>query len=167
MALIKCPECGKDVSDQAVTCIHCGYPLQKKAEPKFVSTITQPSHTISNKPFYLFSFDESYVNLECGNCEKIYRFKKQSFHNIHDDSCLTSTSITCPNCHNAANENTKIQTKGNRKASIKREDDVLRCPRCKSTAVTTGTRGFSILTGFLGSGKTVNRCGKCGYTWKP
>jgi len=27
MALITCPECGRQVSDQAVTCIHCGYPL--------------------------------------------------------------------------------------------------------------------------------------------
>lgn len=30
MALIKCPECGKEISDQAETCIHCGYPIQKK-----------------------------------------------------------------------------------------------------------------------------------------
>lgn len=27
MALIKCPECGKEVSDKATACIHCGYPL--------------------------------------------------------------------------------------------------------------------------------------------
>lgn len=27
MALIKCPECGKEVSDKAIACIHCGYPL--------------------------------------------------------------------------------------------------------------------------------------------
>lgn len=27
MALIKCPECGKEVSDKAMQCIHCGYPL--------------------------------------------------------------------------------------------------------------------------------------------
>ena len=27
MALITCPECGKEVSDQAPQCIHCGYPL--------------------------------------------------------------------------------------------------------------------------------------------
>ncbi|MBR3227706.1 MAG: zinc ribbon domain-containing protein [Erysipelotrichaceae bacterium] len=29
MALIKCPECGKTVSDLASECIHCGYPLNK------------------------------------------------------------------------------------------------------------------------------------------
>lgn len=27
MALINCPECGKEVSDKAKTCIHCGYPI--------------------------------------------------------------------------------------------------------------------------------------------
>ena len=30
MALIKCPECGKEVSDKAPACIHCGYPLSIK-----------------------------------------------------------------------------------------------------------------------------------------
>lgn len=30
MALISCPECGKQISDQASACIHCGYPLPKQ-----------------------------------------------------------------------------------------------------------------------------------------
>jgi len=34
MALISCPECGKEVSDQALSCIHCGYPLQSFPPPK-------------------------------------------------------------------------------------------------------------------------------------
>lgn len=28
MALIKCPECGKEISDKAPACIHCGFPLR-------------------------------------------------------------------------------------------------------------------------------------------
>ena len=27
MALIKCPECDKEISDKALQCIHCGYPI--------------------------------------------------------------------------------------------------------------------------------------------
>ena len=27
MALIVCPECGKEMSDKSGVCIHCGYPL--------------------------------------------------------------------------------------------------------------------------------------------
>ena len=30
MALIKCPECDLQVSDKAITCPHCGYPLDAK-----------------------------------------------------------------------------------------------------------------------------------------
>ncbi len=30
MALIKCPECGKDVSDKAAACPFCGNPLSEK-----------------------------------------------------------------------------------------------------------------------------------------
>ena len=28
MALIKCPECGKEISDKSDKCIHCGFPLR-------------------------------------------------------------------------------------------------------------------------------------------
>lgn len=38
MALIKCPECGKDVSDQTKACIHCGYPLNKATRPAVETT---------------------------------------------------------------------------------------------------------------------------------
>ena len=41
------------------------------------------------------------------------------------------------------------------------------CPKCGSESITAGQRGYSLLTGFLGSGKTVNRCVNCGYKWKP
>lgn len=30
MALIKCPECGNDVSDKAIKCPRCGYPLKQE-----------------------------------------------------------------------------------------------------------------------------------------
>lgn len=34
MALIKCPKCGKEISDQAVACVKCGYPIaQTKKNP--------------------------------------------------------------------------------------------------------------------------------------
>lgn len=32
MALINCPECGKEVSDKASVCIHCGFPLDEIKE---------------------------------------------------------------------------------------------------------------------------------------
>lgn len=37
MALIKCPECGKEVSDRAPACINCGFPLSEIKSSTVVS----------------------------------------------------------------------------------------------------------------------------------
>lgn len=46
-------------------------------------------------------------------------------------------------------------------------EEPVRCPKCNSTSISTGARGYSIIWGFIGSGKTVNRCAKCGHKWEP
>jgi hypothetical protein len=47
MALIRCPECNKKISDKAEVCIDCGYPLVRGkpeiAHKKRVQTIEQTS----------------------------------------------------------------------------------------------------------------------------
>lgn len=59
MALIKCPECGKEISDRASSCIHCGCPLEyvtpafpEKTTSKAIFTI---KGGISMKRFALLS----------------------------------------------------------------------------------------------------------------
>ena len=39
MAIIKCPECGQEVSSFAETCPHCGYRLKEKNS--YLATVTQ------------------------------------------------------------------------------------------------------------------------------
>ncbi len=34
MAMIKCQECGNEISDKAKTCIHCGYPISLETRKK-------------------------------------------------------------------------------------------------------------------------------------
>ena len=48
MALINCPECGKDVSDTAKTCPNCGYSVQKwvKQQRKEATSVKQEVHSI-------------------------------------------------------------------------------------------------------------------------
>lgn len=48
-----------------------------------------------------------------------------------------------------------------------KENGSVRCPICGSTTISVGQKGYSLLTGFIGSSKTTNRCGKCGYSWQP
>lgn len=39
MALVKCPECGKEISEGAKMCINCGYPLQNKKRKLSIKNI--------------------------------------------------------------------------------------------------------------------------------
>lgn len=41
------------------------------------------------------------------------------------------------------------------------------CPQCGSTSIATVNRGYSIIWGFIGSGKPMNVCQKCGYKFDP
>ena len=50
MALIKCPECGKEVSDKAQNCIHCGFPINETATINDNANNSQtnvPKHTFN------------------------------------------------------------------------------------------------------------------------
>ncbi|MDE7360014.1 MAG: hypothetical protein K2N39_11430, partial [Lachnospiraceae bacterium] len=53
------------------------------------------------------------------------------------------------------------------KSNAPQSGSTVHCPRCGSTNITAGQRGYSLLTGFVGSGSTVNRCANCGHKWKP
>lgn len=44
MALIKCPECGKEISDIAPACIHCGFPLSELKNNSHVDVTKTPSN---------------------------------------------------------------------------------------------------------------------------
>lgn len=46
-------------------------------------------------------------------------------------------------------------------------EEKVSCPKCGSTQIATGARGINLTFGLFGASKTVNRCQKCGYTWKP
>jgi len=41
MALINCPECAKQISDQTNTCPHCGYPIQSQKVDPFSTSANQ------------------------------------------------------------------------------------------------------------------------------
>ena len=119
MALIRCPECGKEISDKASACIHCGYPLVNDRQEKSNMTQTQSAgnsassenETTIELGFTLFSVNESSVNLECKNCSKVYKFNKTIFSETTKNECVPSGTIRCPNCGNTTQKNSKIQPK--------------------------------------------------------
>lgn len=55
MALIKCPECGKEVSDKAAACPQCAYPIKQSAAEQVVEmSFDCVSGQIFNNSCYVF-----------------------------------------------------------------------------------------------------------------
>lgn len=149
MALIICPECNKQVSDKAQSCIHCGYPLQKQ-----INTVC----IIKGQP-YDFS---CVLNAMLNNGEDQIAISK---------IILQKTSLQMSDGLKLGSMiyNTKKipQTYApERPLKTELEDNVPKCPYCKSkdlTKITTASRSISVgLFGF-GSSKVGKQwhCNKC------
>ena len=139
MALINCPECGKEISDKSDKCIHCGYPLKK--------------NTIINNKEYNLSYELELV-LNGKNIEAIKSIREKTGLGLADGKYIADYMNNHKQCPDVLNFK---QEKAN----------VLRCPKCGSTQITTGARGVNHFWGFIGASKTVDRCGNCGHTWTP
>lgn len=180
MAIIKCPECGRDVSSYADKCPNCGCPA---------SVITNADHTTHNGIW----FDVILKSYTVENKGKVCRFTHEvnepnlSLRESIDMVSNPPQSIIVGVSKESADKIASILNKLGCATEIRKSDSKsenipwskiegtylfkmnrpLTCPRCGSTSITTGSRGYSLVWGFAGSGKTVNRCGKCGHTWKP
>lgn len=45
--------------------------------------------------------------------------------------------------------------------------NTFKCTKCGCTDIGVSNRGYSIVIGFIGFGKSMNVCKNCGHKWKP
>lgn len=166
MALIRCPECGKEISNKAEACPNCGYPIANLGEAKCTTNeyavILENAgmnkvKTIRNireiTGLGLKGAKEMTENVPCEVIDKISLEAVTAIKNAFEDDGAVVSVVS------SDNKSAKI--------AVAKEANKIRCPRCGSTQITTGQRGFSFWTGFIGANKTVNRCAKCGHSWQP
>ena len=198
MALIKCPECGGQVSDTAPACIHCGYPLQemndaaKEDAKKGICCINGEEYDITWLQKECIALDNT------KNCQSLASFcenKYQQFYNPHMSTVDNPTffGLVCDtrlkyrlleNQISAkfiaeciknnfeyfvfnSNDYKKPQNVATNSYSVPISTNVVRCPKCGSTSVTTIERGYDIMWGWIGAAQKKNLCQKCGYKWRP
>lgn len=90
MAIIKCPECGHEISDKAPACIHCGFPIPKKQEEskedsnqkyqKYYIGLSEASPSVCNEIDSLLQKGEKiqaikYLREHAGNNMSLYTAK--------------------------------------------------------------------------------------------
>lgn len=90
-----------------------------------------------------------YIGIKCNKCSKIDVWKEKDI----DTGVLKNLKYS----HKQDDVSTQAIN----------SDSRVRCPKCFSTQIATGSRGYSLAWGFIGAGKTLNRCANCGHKWEP
>lgn len=170
--LIKCPECNKEISDKSSVCIHCGYPITSQVQKEDVED-TYDIYLIDydhKHKIMVYTILTNYLNKTHSEVEGLlnnvpciiksnlsYKERSEEIVKLSQVSIIKTIAIK------------KGESVYNNEHYLKYQNDknTIKCPKCGSTAITTGQRGFTITTGFLGSNKTMNRCAKCGHKWYP
>ena len=175
MALIKCPECGKEISDKSKQCIHCGYPLDelKINNTNQLYKIVLTDHG-KNKVQTIAKIRE-FTGMGLAEAKKFSESLPQIIQaGISMNECdliqshflSVGATVEIQPDTESVSKNTVLENKPITKAVVK-DKNVIACPKCGSTAIVTTNRGFSIITGFIGSGSPRNVCQNCGFKWKP
>lgn len=173
MALTNCPECNGTVSDYANSCPHCGYPMNKDKTESVQELVDLVLYSITDNQNNKLKTIKTIREIKGVGLAEAVQFTK----------AIPTTLLYCINISDAQKiqkvfsklgcktliENAKTIDQTERGIASEFADNIgkIVCPRCHSTAITTGTKGYGLIRGFLGSNKTVNRCGSCGYSWEP
>ena len=179
MALIKCPECGGQVSDKAPACIHCGYPLQEIVS-KSTCIINYAEQDVTDIKKYILSLspeDQQYfaqfLQLQYGSSKMRPPISSAQYAEFHEKMGEWDNTYKLTNEFAAkmildcmAHNFEKFTFEQVRYVQPKSNSNVVRCPRCGSTSVTTEEQGYGLF-GWIGASQKKNLCQKCGHKWWP
>ena len=145
MALIKCPECGKEVSDKATNCPICGY----------IAT-SRPQNTASARTETSPDIQKVYVK-QCPVCERL---------------CFQVGIYYCPTCNvRLVNKEEDKNSKYLHEQKIKNiKKNVPQCPTCQSPdikKISVISKAVSVALWRIFSQKVKKQwhCNNCGSEW--
>lgn len=156
MALINCPECGVEVSSLSKHCIHCGFPL---AQANTICTVNGTPWDMEYVKELIDSIDKNDGVSVSKLCNDLKNELNIEYNTALYLFCEIKDTGVIPETYSDEYVRNLIRKKEQSRA--------ITCPKCDSTNVVTGQRGYSMMWGFIGSNRTMNRCAKCGHKWEP
>lgn len=174
MALIKCPECGKEISDRSKQCIHCGFPLESASETNEnkLYQVVLTDYSARNKVLLIKRIREI-TGLGLADAKKLSEstpavikkaLSKEECELIARNLSAEGATTRIEEDNDSKEKDTSFEDIG---LSEPQDINKITCPRCGSSAITTVNRGYSLLAGFIGSGSPRNVCQNCGCKWAP
>lgn len=199
MALVKCPECGKEkVSDSAMTCPACGYGIrvyfdkkkEKERQQRRLDSVKMPEMPEKQKlsagqavfTFIWLVFGVVFfivgISSDMGGLALFYLIMGGGISGMfYYIGVIQDYNKAMEKYNKAMQDFEKYKRDEIREQDIKRAEQEKReeakqkgkpiCPKCGSTNIQEATRGYSVVTGFVGSSSPRDVCRKCGFKWKP
>lgn len=188
----KCPKCNNKVDVINGRCSECNYDISEYMKE---IGLYNENRLVTDKMYICphcgtIDAGEKSIRLKCYECGTPYKYTnitRKQYWQESGEACINGSidsyelnlikqyvSDTIDwgiyNSRKNIQEEQRHKYQQQKQAEEQARQDAInhpKCPKCGSTAITAGQREYSLLTGFLGSNKTVNRCANCGHTWKP
>lgn len=185
MALIACPECGKEVSDKAKMCPNCGYPINDPMNNKELKANINSHVMIFEGKSYDMSELVNYMEIPNDNPTwkiehnmlariipplRISGYNEllgyiETYHTVPEEFIPTGDPykyrLVKPKDYNPNNPYNYYYEK-DKPDFLK--PPVPKCPKCGCTNIQVVPKKWSFFTGFL-TNKTERVCANCKYKW--
>lgn len=109
MSLIKCPECGKEISDKAKHCVHCGYPLEELKQCNDIQ------YKLSDTVCPICKSSEHILVDNCMDgcklCGYIFTIVDEEVYQVHNRKKLQAIQALGPKCSKCGSTNVQWKNK--------------------------------------------------------
>lgn len=169
MSLLKCPECGEEVSEYADKCQKCGCPIgiikqkQPKIEGHIYAKINGIEYDVTEAAELLRIYYEK-DDFKCPERIKAYNIIRKQFHipagqfeRAFDENTMIVAEINCDPIRQSTQ-------------STKQSSNIPHCPTCGSTNIkkisaTSKVVGAGLFGLFSKTARSQFECKDCGYKW--
>ena len=179
MALINCPECGKEISDKSKQCIHCGFPLESYVSNSGIYDMVLKTISASPKKSLASDFLEDVFEIKKGRGRTLLStqgniilqgIEVESMEYLkHSFGQLGYEMDFVPSDSDYINPiNTKITELDKRWRE--RQKKAIKCPTCGSTntqkiSATSKVIGAATFGLLSKTARSQFKCNHCGYKW--
>lgn len=179
MALINCPECGKEISDKSKQCIHCGFPLEDYLLSSGIYDMVLKNISDNPRKSLVKTYLECLFGVEKGQGNKLLStpgnviLQGIEAKNIeYLKSSFLEDGYEMDFVHSSSDYINPINTKINkyREEWQTKQKSAIKCPTCGSTntqkisttSKVVGAATFGLLSK---TARSQFKCNHCGYKW--
>lgn len=173
-----CRNCGSIYAEsyddyECKWCLHCGFPLIEDTEMTESQFLQLSENEKDEYELHIIELCKQSGHFDKNDCERgkhydyYYAFRFDKYEQLSGKKAPIKRELTEDEKAIEEWKRKQKMTETTINRSMTNNSSQVHCPKCNCTDIGVANRGYSLIWGFIGSGKSMNVCKKCGYKWKP